>query len=475
MKINDITNENSGVKRVNTGIDMKAELAKRAAQISSPGTGSTISSRTNVTRNSNSATGTTNKVTRKYTSNMGDLGGSSVSKVNNITKSADGVTGTSTKRYVRPGGSGIQTVTDFNTGKTTRTDFQLKGPQTWAYDKPKLNASKKIKEDPNAFMTKVGQGLSNALRKAGGAEPIDYDQIDQIKKQGDYDLEVNPNDLSDIGVDQTKNWPTRFQHHQIGTDWSDTNITKQGAWKLDDLSNRTADSFGVDRQIFKKMRDYPDDIPKDNKFHSDPERRAKRQRQYDAYFHMHPDMIDGYSFNADNPYIQDYKKRKQWEDQPQRESTNEDGVIVPGVNTTVDVKPGQTEKEAAKFFGKGKPAELHKKARKNSNAHNLYNLGLVSENKKKDDKPGDIEGFDPQTAMDIKKLKAKYPHADNIMSALMAQTSQTLKNQYKGDQRRDEQDKKQVEQDKKHNTRFRELEQRIWNIVMKNDLKEGKK
>ena len=153
----------------------------------------------------------------------------------------------------------------------------------------------------------------------------------------------------------------------------------------------------------------------------------------------------------------------------------EDGVIVPGVNTTVDVKPGQTEKEAAKFFGKGKPAELHKKARKNSNAHNLYNLGLVSENKKKDDKPSDIEGFDPQTAMDIKKLKAKYPHADNIMSALMAQTSQTLQNQYKGDQRRDEQDKKQVEQDKKHNTRFRELEQRIWNIVMKNNLKEGKK
>ena len=36
----------------------------------------------------------------------------------------------------------------------------------------------------------------------------------------------------------------------------------------------------------------------------------------------------------------------------------EDGVIVPGVNTTVDVKPGQTEKEAAKFFGHGKPKEL---------------------------------------------------------------------------------------------------------------------
>jgi hypothetical protein len=147
MKIYDITNESSGIKRVNTGIDMKAALAARQAQISSPGTNSTISSRTNKTRHSNTGTGTTHKTFRKYTSQMGDLGGSSVSKVNNIKKSATGATGTSTKRYVRPGGSGTQTVTDVGTGKTTRTDFQLKGPQSWAYDKPKLNASKKIKED----------------------------------------------------------------------------------------------------------------------------------------------------------------------------------------------------------------------------------------------------------------------------------------------------------------------------------------
>ena len=55
----------------------------------------------------------------------------------------------------------------------------------------------------------------------------------------------------------------------------------------------------------------------------------------------------------------------------------EDGVIVPGVNTTVDVKPGETERQAAKFFGHGKPKELHKKARKNSDPNTLYNLGLA--------------------------------------------------------------------------------------------------
>ena len=161
----------------------------------------------------------------------------------------------------------------------------------------------------------------------------------------------------------------------------------------------------------------------------------------------------------------------------------EDGVIVPGVNTTVDVKPGETERQAAKFFGKGKPAELHKKARKNSNAHTLYNLGLAEDkkqedipkdNKAKDNKPDDIAGFDPQTAMAIKQLKAKYPHADNIMSALMAQTNQTLQSQHKGDQRRDEQDARQNELDKEHSKKFLDMEMKILNLIKKNNLKEGK-
>ena len=50
-------------------------------------------------------------------------------------------------------------------------------------------------------------------------------------------------------------------------------------------------------------------------------------------------------------------------------------------NTTVDVKPGETQRQAAKFGNKvdknNRPPELHKKARKNSNAHILTNLGLA--------------------------------------------------------------------------------------------------
>lgn len=57
------------------------------------------------------------------------------------------------------------------------------------------------------------------------------------------------------------------------------------------------------------------------------------------------------------------------------------GKIVKGVNTTVDVKPGETKRQAAKFGNtidaQGRPPELNKKARKNSDPNTLYNLGLV--------------------------------------------------------------------------------------------------
>tara|TARA_B100000927_G_scaffold269612_1_gene245163 strand:- start:2230 stop:2682 length:453 start_codon:yes stop_codon:yes gene_type:complete len=61
----------------------------------------------------------------------------------------------------------------------------------------------------------------------------------------------------------------------------------------------------------------------------------------------------------------------------------EQGVIVKGVNTTVDVQPGETERQAAKLFPMnkgGKPASLvSDKVRKNSNPHVLFNLGLTEE------------------------------------------------------------------------------------------------
>ena len=53
----------------------------------------------------------------------------------------------------------------------------------------------------------------------------------------------------------------------------------------------------------------------------------------------------------------------------------EDGVIVPGVNTTPDVKPGETERQAKKFFGgNGKPKPLGVKG---ATPNQAFNLGLA--------------------------------------------------------------------------------------------------
>ncbi len=57
----------------------------------------------------------------------------------------------------------------------------------------------------------------------------------------------------------------------------------------------------------------------------------------------------------------------------------EDGVIT-AYNTTVDVKPGETERQAAKLFPMnkdGKPKPLHSSAAKNSTPNKLFNLGLT--------------------------------------------------------------------------------------------------
>ena len=75
----------------------------------------------------------------------------------------------------------------------------------------------------------------------------------------------------------------------------------------------------------------------------------------------------------------DPSKVNQRRDEPT--PVKEDGVIVPGVNTTVDVKPGETERQAAKF-GNGKIKELMPKARKNSKPNTLYNMGLAEKKSK---------------------------------------------------------------------------------------------
>jgi hypothetical protein len=57
------------------------------------------------------------------------------------------------------------------------------------------------------------------------------------------------------------------------------------------------------------------------------------------------------------------------------EVIKEDGIIVKGVNTTVDVKPGETERQAKKYFGgDGKPKHLGVKG---ATPNQAFNLGLT--------------------------------------------------------------------------------------------------
>ena len=64
-----------------------------------------------------------------------------------------------------------------------------------------------------------------------------------------------------------------------------------------------------------------------------------------------------------------------------RKSVTEDGRVVKGVNTTADVKTGETRRQAAKFGNKinhkNEPPLLNDRARRNSNPHLLSNLGLT--------------------------------------------------------------------------------------------------
>ena len=134
-----------------------------------------ISTRVNNTRNKTG--NSTNQTFSKYISKTSDTGGTSLSKVSNLNKTANGTTGTTTKRFIRPGGSGTNTTYDHGTGKVTRTNVQLKGPQSWMYDK-KLNSSV-TKEAQAVAGGKVHKNITgyNLTWKGVKQEKIDFELI----------------------------------------------------------------------------------------------------------------------------------------------------------------------------------------------------------------------------------------------------------------------------------------------------------
>ena len=60
----------------------------------------------------------------------------------------------------------------------------------------------------------------------------------------------------------------------------------------------------------------------------------------------------------------------------QNDGGGEDGKIVPGVNTTVDVQPGETERQAKKLFPMNKDGKPKPLGVKGATPHQAFNLGL---------------------------------------------------------------------------------------------------
>ena len=87
---------------------------------------------------------------------------------------------------------------------------------------------------------------------------------------------------------------------------------------------------------------------------------------------------------------------------------NEFGVgRITAQNTTKDVKPGETERQAKKLGLGGKPKLLHKTAAKNSDPNTLMNLGISESASSVDDKQMEkwirdaarVRGIDPDVAV----------------------------------------------------------------------------
>ncbi len=96
-----------------------------------------------MSRTSEIKSGISKRVFSKYTSayrfNAGkDSGVTEGLTTMSKTQIQDGIYTTTTKRTVYPGGRGTE-VTVGPQGQRTVEKIQLKGPQSWAYDKPKTN------------------------------------------------------------------------------------------------------------------------------------------------------------------------------------------------------------------------------------------------------------------------------------------------------------------------------------------------
>ena len=85
-------------------------------------------------------------------------------------------------------------------------------------------------------------------------------------------------------------------------------------------------------------------------------------------------------------------------------------------NSTVDVKPGETERQAKKLFPMNKGGKPKSLGVPGASPNVAFNLGLVEAEDKKDI----LKGMDAKTVKAINNLMIKFPHAKDPITAIIA-------------------------------------------------------
>mgnify|MGYP001377532601 CR=1 FL=1 len=138
---------------------------------------------------------------------------------------------------------------------------------------------------------------------------------------------------------------------------------------------------------------------------------------------------------------------------------NEAGVgkIVKGVNTTPDVQPGETERQAKKLFPMNKNGKPQSLGVPGATPNQAFNLGLVESDKEKDT----LKGMDPKTVRAVQNLLIKFPHAKDPLTAIIADIEDSQAISIKNDKNNELRDKTLKHRIDKLEMRLSDLENKI--------------
>ena len=140
------------------------------------------------------------------------------------------------------------------------------------------------------------------------------------------------------------------------------------------------------------------------------------------------------------------------------------GKIVKGVNTTPDVQPGETERQAKKLFPMNKGGKPNSLGVKGATPNQAFNLGLVESEDKKDI----LKGMDAKTVKAINNLMIKFPHAKDPITAIIADIEDSQEISIRNDLHNERRDNALKDRIKKLEIRLNDLEKKKTTDISEN-------